>query len=643
VHEGDSWRDALPVRERSSQPVRFGLFELDLSAGELRKKGVRVRLQEQPFQILVLLLERPGEVITREELHRKLWPEGTLVDFEHGLNAAINRLRDALDDTAENPRFIETLPRRGYRFIGAVEGREPGIFRRRIPVSPIWIAVITVIVLLVCVLEVTRIWLRPAVRPLDRRVMLVVLPFENLSGDSQQDYFSDGLTEEMISQLGHLQPGKLGVIARTSAMLYKGTRKTVRQIGEELGADYVLEGSVRKEGDRVRITAQLIQVTDQGHLWGETFDREMSGILQLQGEVAQAIAGRIRLTLGTGASGPVALARPVNPAAYEAYLQGRFYWNKLTAESLAAATQYFERATELDPTYGPAYLGLSDSYRLRGSWWGDLAPTLAFPLAKQAAEKALSLDPSLGEAHGGLGWIYFVYDWDWTKAEAEFKRGIELSPLSIFTHSPYANFLRRTRRPAEALSQIEKCLEIDPFAPLELLEATLIHLALNQPEEAERRAREALRVAPDTPAGPRALAYVLMDKGHNAQAIELLEKSTAGGQRDRVALGLLGELYVRVGRKDEAREVLRRLQQEPPETPYSVAVLYLRLGEKEQAIRWFQRAYEWRDPQVVWLCLLSREELRLIWDDPRFQELYRRMDFPQPPAGQAAPASPIPR
>jgi TolB-like protein len=325
-------------------------------------------------------------------------------------------------------------------------------------------------------LPVHRLW--PPLAPAEGNIVLAILPFRNLSGDFEQEYFSDGLTEEMISQLARLAPDRLRVIARTSVMPYKRSEKKVDQIARELSADYVLEGTVRREGERVRITAQLIRPSGQAHVWAESYDRALSGILAVQADVAQA-------------------------------------------------TEHFQRAAELDPNYARAWLGLCDTYRLRGSWWGDLPPQQAFPRAKEAALQALKLDPTVGEAHAGLAWIHFVFDWDWANAEAEFKRGIQLSPNSRDTHSPYANFLRCMRRVEESRLHIERSLAIDPLSPLELGEAAMVCLSLGQTDRAGRFMQEAFQLDPDFPPAAWGLAVVHAEAGRFDQAIAAVEKLPA--------------------------------------------------------------------------------------------------------------------
>jgi len=396
-----------------ASPVRFGAFEVDLRAGELRKNGVRIKLQEQPLQVLGLLLESPGIVVSREEIQRKLWCTDTFVDFEHSLNAAVKRLREALGDTADNPRFIETLPRHGYRFIAPVQRATPANLqaptqaanRRR------WqlVAASGIALLLIAA---SYLFSRPTHKPVspERRVMLAVLPFENLSGDPTGELFSDGMTRETINWLGRLDARRLGVIAATSAMKYKNSPKTISEIGRELGVDYIL-GSVQKDGGRVRITAQLIAVENQAHLWAESYDREQSDVLLTQADIARAVSQQVRLNLTRQAQQQFSRARRVNPEAYLDYLRGQLENPRFTFEAMAKEQAYYERALQKDPDFALAYFGLANCY-LDYMITRRMPPGEAAKRTKEFVTKALQLDPNLGEAYVVLAYTNWRYDWD---------------------------------------------------------------------------------------------------------------------------------------------------------------------------------------------------------------------------------------
>src|SRR5246500_815418 len=471
--------------------LRFGVFELDLQAGQLRKHGVRVRLQEQPFQVLAMLLDHHGEVVSREELQKKLWPADTFVDFDHGLNKAINKIRGALGDSAESPRFVETVSRRGYRFLAEVKDAdaapartpEPAIQphqpqpaaedpeRPNLPgklaevknpsLSYAWKILVLVLLLMAASLAIWKLhsWNHPssAIRS------LAVLPFESLSNDASQDYFADGMTDELISDLGQISA--LRVISRTSVMSYKRARKPLPQIARELSVDAVVEGTVLRSGNEVRITAQLIETSADKHLWSQSYEGELRDTLALQNKVAKTIADQIRINLSPQEQAALKTVRVVVPEAYESYLKGRYFWNKRTADSLKAARAYFDQAIEEDPKYAEAYSGLADTYALLGDWqYAVMTPKEALPKAKAAAIKALQLDNALGEAHNSLAFCLDGFDWDFDSAGKEFRRAIELNPGYATAHHWYAWHLSLLGRYDEAIVEMRKAENLDPLS-----------------------------------------------------------------------------------------------------------------------------------------------------------------------------------
>ena len=434
-----------PIQTR---PVlRFGTFEVDLSSGELRHRGVKLKVQEQPFRVLAALLEQPGEVVTREQLRARLWSSDTFVDFEHSLNASIKKLRQALRDDAACPHFIETLPKRGYRFIAAVETNSrapqaseqtatthlahPAARWRSIGRTAFLTGAIGIIVI-ATVLPV--LWKRVA-GPVSRhsKIMLAVLPFDNLSSDRSQDYLTEGMTEELITQLGRWNPERLGVIARTSTDLYKGANKSVAEVGRQLSVDYIVEGSARRNGDQVRITAQLIQVRDQTHLWAKEYDRDEHNLLALENEVATDVADEIKVKLSANTKAEI---RPVDAQAHEAYLKGRHYWNQLSCKAFEIALPLFENAVQRDPNFALADASLAETY-YKEYEFGCRPAEEVIPKAKQAALRAIQLDDQLGEAHAALGVIANGFDWNWVTAERELKLATELSPNNAIAHSWY--------------------------------------------------------------------------------------------------------------------------------------------------------------------------------------------------------------
>jgi TolB-like protein/Tfp pilus assembly protein PilF len=570
---------------------RFGAYQVDLRAGELRKHGLKIKLQEQPFQVLASLLERAGEVVTREGLQRKLWPGDTFVDFDHGLNAAIARLREALCDSASSPRYIETIPRRGYRFLVKVEtlGGEP--------VS-------------------------------GRRVMLAVLPFENLDSNPEQEYFADGMTEEMIAQLGRLNPAQLGVIARTSAMQYKRTTKSVGEIGQELGVDFVLEGSVRRAGQRARITSQLIRVSDQSHLWAESYDRNLDDVLAIQTDCARRIARSLALELLPSQRDAMSRAATHNAAAYEAYLKGRYYWNNRTEDGFRKAMEYFESAIRQDPDYALAYVGLSDVFDLLGLF-SMLPPKEAFERARAAANQALNIDPELAEAHISLAYGRFLYEWDWAGAEEEFRLGLRLNPNYVPGHYWFARYLAAMRRFEEAFDHMEQARALDPLSLVVNTYHAWICYFSRDFDQAIERFRRALELDPGFSIASIFLGLALLQKGMPKQAIEALGRGSEASGFHPGAVAALAAAYALDGKKAEARKAMERVQESASQryvSPYYRALALLALGEKDSALDWLEKACEERSGWLVYLNVEpSIDRLR---GDPRFEKLARRVNFP---------------
>ncbi|NWG12495.1 MAG: winged helix-turn-helix domain-containing protein [Acidobacteria bacterium] len=611
---------------------------------EISSAGTSRHVEPKMMRVLVCLAGRAGEVVTKEEIMAAVWPDTYVT--EDVLLRCISELRRVLEDDARKPDYIQTIHGTGYRLIHPVtripqaraaetEALEkgmavPALEVRARPVRRGLIGIVAAAVLtlaLVGVYTVPR-WFRTASPHRAGHTVLAVLPFDNLSGDPEQEFISDGLTEEMITELSRLDPDRLRVIARSSAMKYKGERKGVDQVGRELKADYVLEGSVRREDGRVRVTAQLVQVSDQTHVWAESFDREISGILALQGEVARLVAGHIRIVLTPGTANRLATVRPVNPDAYVEYLKGRRQWHMMTVAGFRRAGEHYKRAIELDPGYAAAWLGLADSYRMRGSWWGDLQAGDAFPVAKQTLERVMQIDDTIGEAYASLGRIRFVYDWDWAGAEAAFKRAIELAPNSRDAHSPYANFLRCMRRFDEARVRIERCLEIEPLSPLELVEASLLYTELGLPDRAEQALREALELDPESPPVLHLKTQSEARAGRLREAIQHIEEKGATTHPYMVTSSLLAIMYIRNGEEAKARAILKEMTKPGRAPPSEIAVVYRRLGDDAAYLDWLERAVSERDPSVVWLSGASAEVMGPVWDNPRFQAVLRQLNFP---------------
>lgn len=620
--------------------LRFDIFQVDLRSGELRKQGRRIKLQEQPFRLLVLLLERPGEVVTREELRKQLWLADTFVDFDHGLNIAINKLREALGDSAENPRFIETLPRRGYRFLLPVEEevipasplrKVSPVTGSRWPVRPAYVAgAVVAVALLVAVFSKLHLsggrGRQPGGSAEVRIESLAVLPLENLSGDPAQDYFADGMTDELITDLA--QVGTLRVISRSSVMRYKGARKPLSEIARELNVDAVVEGSVARSGNRVRVRAQLIRAADDQHLWAESFERALDDVLALQSEVAFAIARQIQVKLTPREPGRRTKVGPVNPGAYEAYLKGRYFWNKRDEAGLQEGVEHFQQAIVLDPSYAAAYSGLADSYTTLG-YFSHLASQESFPQAKAAAAKALELDPALAEPHASLAYARLYYDWDWAGAEREFQQAIALNPNYATAHHWYSVYLTAMGRREEAMAEIRRAQQLDP---LSLIIRTDIGFQLyyaRQYDEAIEHLRGTLEMNPNFPLAHLWLGRAYQQKQMYAEAIAEFRQA-ANVLRDwPVTIAAIGFVQGKAGSRAQARktlEQLKRLSRKRYVTAYGIALVYAGLGDTSRAFAWLNKAVEERTHWLVWLKLDPRwDDLRA---DPRFPQLLRRVGLP---------------
>ena len=630
--------------------IRFGRFEMNLKSEELLRDGSAVKLPHQPFKVLLVLVENAGELVTREEIQRKVWGEDTVVDYDKGLNFCIKQIREALGDNAQSPQFVETLPRRGYRFIAHIENipvnnRTNGLTEvgqadssatgivhedraRSSRVAVKWLLVVSLLGLGAMLLY--GVWVRRppnASRPSGKN-MLAVLPFENLNGESEQDYFSDGLTEEMISQLGRLQPQQLGVIARTTALTYKKSVKDIRQIGEELGVDYVLEGSVRREGERVRITTQLIQVRDQTHLWSETFDRDVGDMLQIQSEVAGQVARALALELlstGTAIKGP---GQPSNPAAVDAYLKGKFLVTKDTLPDLERSIPYFDQATEQDPNFAPAFAAAVEARLLLATWINIPAGEMQ-EKAKSDALRAIELDPSLAEAYAALGAVQFWFEWDWQTAGENISRALALNPSNPNTQILYADYLMSQGKSEEAATHIKLAIDLDPVSLLTNGLSAYCYLRLRRYDEAIVQAKRMLELEPKSPAAHDCLIVAYRAKGmyqemRNLILKRMIDSSAKEGDIDEVRQGDAKQIADRLEHRQFARIVAAAAKGEKP-TSLWLARLAARVGEKEKALLWLQQAHEERLPGIVFLAI--HPDFDLLRDDPRFASLQLQMGF----------------
>lgn len=620
---------------------RFGTFQLDVQSGELRRSGVKLRLPGQSFQVLVRLLERPGEVITRDELRRLLWPADTFVDFDEGLNAAVKKLRTTLGDSAENPRFVETLPRRGYRFLCPVTtvSAPPEVPLAAAPGTRSWLRwAVAFLLVAAAVSAATVLWLRRSAADVPIR-SIAVLPLRNLSSDPEEKYFSEGLTDELITRLASL-PG-LRVISYTSALQYEDSHKPLSQIAKELNVEAVLEGSVLRAGGRVRITAQLIEASTDRHLWAASYEREQRDILTLQNEVTRDIADHIQLSLDPASRQRLAVAPPLDPQAHEDYLRGRYYWSRRTAADMNAAIRHFEQAIALDPNYARAYAGLADSYAMLAAY--RLAPPdEVIPKARAAALKALELDEQLPEAHTSLAVIAQNYDRDWATAEREYRRAIELDPNYATAHHWYAEFLAVQGRFDEAFAEIERARQLDP---LSLIIGADRGAILYYDRQYDRSIEQFRAVLERDPGFPRAhfVVFPCVEKGDFDEAMAYINRWKR--EEDRTSnLMLLTMVYARSGRRAQAQRALRELEemsrhQEPD--PVSLAEAYVALDRKQEAFASLQQAYAEHAASLINLKVSPYyDPLR---SDPRFQELLRQMNLAQSIIPSGSSPAPAPR
>ena len=639
--------------------VRFGTYEVSLQSGEVRKSGLRIRVQQQPMKLLQILLERPGEVVTREELRSRVWTDESFGDFDQAVNIAIAKLRNALGDSAENPRFIETLPKRGYRFIADVSvvdtdarPKKPGstagdvpthkdneekLQSARLEVAPErrpwparWIIAALALLLSVPILSVWLLRSRGSA-PTGIR-SLAVLPLENLSGDAAQNYFADGMTDELITDLAQISA--LRVISRTSVMAYKGARKPLPQIARELNVDAVVEGSVLRSGDQVRITAQLIEAATDKHLWSRSYEGELRDTLALQSRVASAIADQIRINLTPQEQAALKNVKVVNPQAYESYLKGRFFWNKRTADGLKVALAYFNQAIEEDPRYAPAYSGLADTYALLGDWqYAVMTPKEAYPKAKAAAIKALELDSALGEAHNSLAFVLDGFDWDFDAAGKEFRRGIELNPGYATAHHWYAWHLSLLGRYDEAIAEMKKAENLDPLSLIINADLAELLVLAHANDESIEQSRKTIEMDPNFALAHNQLAQAYLQKHLYDEAVAELQKAVQLSGGSPTCIANLARAYAISGRRDETKRLLSDLKQRSnPNHSYAaeIAMIYASLGDKDQAMNWLEKGYDERfNPGV-----LLRPGFDPLRSDSRFQNLVHRIGLPAHEPGQ---------
>ena len=649
-----------PLPERRS--IRFGDdFELDVRAFQLRSGGILLKLKPHALELLLLLVERPGDLVTREEIVERIWGTGVFLDTDNSINGAISRIRQVLRDDAGKPRFIETVPGKGYRFVAPVTEVQPPAIVRTFPrptvVAPAApqsgvresveikgavaaeaspaaqrsfsykLVVGFAVVAVAAGLVVYSPWTRATHRsPVPGRVMLAVLPFENLTGDAGQEYFSDGLTEEMITQLGRLDPEHLGVIARTSVMHYKDSHERLSQIGAALGVQYILEGSVRRDSEKVRITAQLIQLTDQTHLWAQEYDRELGGLLTLQGEIATEISEQIKIAIGNKSQRPNVRteARAVPYEAYDLYLQGLYFWNRRNKEGFQRAIVAFQQAVSQYENYAQAYAGLADAYALM-STYGIAPPNEYMPKARAAALRALQIDDSLAEAHTALAVIAENYDWDWQTAEREYRRAIELNPNYATAHHWYAECLALEGRFDEALQESERARQLDPLSLIIAADEGAIFYFSRQYDRAIERFGSVLAMDP-TFARAHLIIPAYVQKGQFQDAFADAEAwHRAAGDAPWIA-SWQAFAYGRSGDYRNAQEAMQRALELNREWNLDmtqfIIVCYSGLGDKEKLMALLERAT--RDRTNVPTGFKVDPIYDPLRSDARFQDLLQR-------------------
>jgi TolB-like protein/DNA-binding winged helix-turn-helix (wHTH) protein/cytochrome c-type biogenesis protein CcmH/NrfG len=644
----------IPSRRVRSRRVRFGAFELDLSTGELRSTEApspndpspndKVLLREQVFQVLRMLVERQGKIVAREEIKSRLWGNDTVVDFDQSINAAIKALRRALGDSADTPRYIETLGRRGYRLMVTTESapgtdlekdrdqrEQSGVVisddANRVLQQPgsRWWKVAVVLASVATLVGAGYVSWRhfPSATPARTgKIMLAVLPFENLTGDPNKEYLADGLTEETISQLGRLNPEQLGVIARTSVMGYKHKDERLDQIGRDLSVPYVLENSLRENGDRIRLTTQLIQVKDQSQLWSQDYDYPAKDILNVEDDVAKAVAQQIRLRLTSKNQADLAQSHPANPEAFDAYLQGHYYFERDTDKDTEMAAKYYERATQLDPSYALAWVGLSRARKWQGVM--GLIPTEeGNRAAREAVERALALNPNLAEAHAQMGRIKQQVDFDWTGADASYRRAVELEPGNPDFAAFAAQSAAILGRLDEALQLTRRAIELDPLNAHSWAGLGEIEFREGKLDKAEADLKKAHELRPDDFLSSVFLSEIYVMQGPPQDALPEIESV---GYPD-VRMFLYAIAYHALGRKKESDAALRELiAKYQAIDPYLIAEIYAFRSQSDEAFEWLDRAYDKHNDGLIFMNV--EPLLKSLHNDPRFAALLKKLNLP---------------
>jgi TolB-like protein/DNA-binding winged helix-turn-helix (wHTH) protein len=608
--------------------IRFDAYEMRLPTQELFKHELRIKLAPQAFQILRMLLERPGELVTREELQKALWSVDTFVDFDHGLNNAIKRIRDVLSDTPENPRYIETLPRLGYRFVGEI--KKPATpFAKHIGVSVTqdqavngrrWLAFLVFGFAATLTGLVALRW--QALRPWHANVQvksLAVLPLENLSGDPAQDYFSDGITEALITELGKLDNPR--VISRQSIMRYKGTRKSLQEITKELSVDTVLGGAFKRSGDRIRVTLSLSAANSEHQIWAREYDRNVRDTLDLQDDIARSVAAAIQVKLAPQDLAGLSRRQPPDPQAQDDYLHGRYFAHRNTERDTETAIAYYQQAIVKDRGYALAYAALADAYfTLVNPWVPGHSPKEALPLAKAAALKAVQLDPSIAEGHIALGWS-LLQDWNWQEAEKEARLAIRLNPSDPSAHFLNSTYLSVVGQHDESISEMKYAIQLDPLNSDYQHELGWTAYRAHQFEFGIKQ----FKSLDDNPG----LAAIYLAEKKYGEVIAALEADIAHLGRRSASIAFLAEAYGRSGKKDKARKLLNELNETARHgyvSPFLLAGVYVGLEERDRALTWIEKGYEDHDEWAIFMKTAAG--LDSLRDERRFQAVLKRMNFP---------------
>lgn len=604
----------MPAADSTALLLRFGAFELDLHNSELRRAGVLLKMSPQQFQVLRLLADNAGQLLTREEIQREVWGTDTFVDFDRNLNVCVAQIRSTLNDDSDAPRFIQTVPKRGYRFIAPVErvgapAEQPHAEPARRSASSSRVSLVVAAVTLIAAALVGAAYLRWRQAPVSNRVMIATLPFENLSGDTNQDMFTDGLTEEIIGQLGSLNPQRLGVIGRSSVIRYKGAPRGIALVGRDLHVDYVVEGTVRESAGRIRIASRLIQVADQGQIWNDTLERAVDETFLIQEEVAAHIANAVSGNLLGGAPAAAARSRTRSQAAYEAYLNGRYLQHKGNRADMERSIASFEQASKLDPQFDLAQSALAETYVSWGRSGGQ--PQETFPRARGAAEKALSLNETNAEAHNALANALFWHEWNWPAAEQHFTRAIAINPSFSLANHDYAFFLVAMGRTEPGMASLRRAIAADPLSWRVNIDAGWLLLQAHHFDEAIKQARRAQELEPGL---AEANACIVRARFHQKQYREVLDSMHVTGSNPEETLK---RLY---------REKLQEDEKSGKADPFTMATRYAFVGENAKALDSLDQAYARRSTMMP--LVKTEPSFEALHSEPRFQELVRKLALP---------------